>query len=125
MASIKKKIKSNNTEKVLTPISEEALFVNAFCKMDIDFLVNLLDEGLDYGDENKWSFIESIRNKMEFFKLRKDTFFKHVNGKCQGCSKGLNVVVFSGNYSNVKWSIRLDVIEGEITSVYECAKFEN
>lgn len=106
-------------------ISEEVLFVNAFCKMDIDSLVDLLDEDLDYGVENKWSFIENLRNKMEFFKLRKDTFFKHVNGKCQGCSKGLDVVVFSGNYSNVEWSIRLDIVEGEITSVYECAKFEN
>lgn len=106
-------------------ISEEALFLNAFCNMDVDSLVDLLDEELDYGDENKWSFIEIIRNKMEFFKLRKDTFFKHVNGKCQGCSKGLDVLVFSGNYSNVEWSIRLDIVEGEITSVYECAKFEN
>ena len=106
-------------------ISEEALFLNAFCKMDIDSLVGLLDEELDYGDENKWSFIENLRNKMEFFKLRKDTLFKYVNGKCQGCSKGMDVVVFSGNYSNVEWSIRLNIVEGEITSVYECAKFEN
>ena len=124
MDSIKKKLNSNTTEKVLPPISQVDLFINAFCKMDVDSLVDLLDEDLDYGDENKWSFIEIIRNKMEFFKLRKDTFFKHVNGKCQGCSKGLDVLVFSGDYSKVEWSIRLDVVGGEITSVYECAKFE-
>jgi hypothetical protein len=125
MKKVKNKSKVSPIDLVVKPISEEVLFVNAFCKMDIDSLVDLLDEDLDYGDENKWSFIEIIRNKMEFFKLRKDTFFKHGNGKCQGCSKGLDVVVFSGNYSNVQWSIRLDVVEGEITSVYECAKFEN
>ena len=69
-------------------ISEHALFVKSFCNMDINSLVDLLDEDLDYGEENKWSFIENIRNKMEFFKLRKDTSFKPVNGKCLGCSKG-------------------------------------
>jgi|TARA_B110000967_G_scaffold178797_1_gene193849 hypothetical protein len=110
---------------VYEPSSEGTFFVKFFCEMDIDSLVDLLEEDLDYGDENKWSFIENIRNKMEFFKIRKDTFFKHVNAKCQGCSKGLDVVVFSGNYSNVQWSIRLDVVEGKIKSVYECAKFEN
>jgi hypothetical protein len=92
--------------------------------MDIDTLVELLGEDLDYGEVNKWGFIEDIRVKMEFFKLRKDTFFNYNKGRCLGCSKGLNVVVFSGNYSNVQWSIRLDVVEGEIKSVYECAKFE-
>jgi len=125
MKKVKNKSKVSSVDLVVKPISEEVLFVNAFCKMDIDSLVLLLDEDLDYGDENKWSFIENLRNKMEFFKLRKDTFFKHVNGTCHGCSKGLDVVVFSGNYSNVQWSIRLDVVEGEITSVYECAKFEH
>jgi len=125
MKKVKNKSKVCSVDLLVKPNSEEVLFVNAFCKMDIDSLVGLLDEDLDYGDENKWSFIENLRNKMEFFKLRKDTFFKHVNGKCQGCSKGLDVVVFSGNYSNVQWSIRLDVVEGEIKSVYECAKFEN
>ena len=125
MKKVKNKSKVSSVDLLVKPNSEEVLFVNAFCKMDIDSLVDLLDEDLDYGDENKWSFIEIIRNKMAFFKLRKDTFFKHVNGKCQGCSKGLDVVVFSGNYSNVQWSIRLDVVEGEIKSVYECAKFEN
>jgi len=125
MKKVKNKSKVCSVDLLVKPNSEEVLFVNTFCKMDIDSLVGLLDEDLDYGDENKWSFIENLRNKMEFFKLRKDTFFKHVNGKCQGCSKGLDVVVFSGNYSNVQWSIRLDVVEGEIKSVYECAKFEN
>jgi hypothetical protein len=125
MKKVKNKSKVCSVDLLVKPNSEEVLFVNAFCNMDVDSLVDLLDEDLDYGDENKWSFIEIIRNKMEFFKLRKDTFFKHVNGKCQGCSKGLDVVVFSGNYSNVQWSIRLDVVEGEIKSVYECAKFEN
>ena len=125
MKKVKNKSKVSSVNLAVKPNSEEVLFVNAFCKMDIDSLVDLLDEDLDYGDENKWSFIENLRNKMEFFKLRKDTFFKHVNGKCQGCSKGLDVVVFSGNYSKVQWSILLDVVEGEITSVYECAKFEN
>ena len=125
MKKVKNKSKVCSVDLLVKPNSEEDLFVNAFCKMDIDLLVDLLDEDLDYGDENKWSFIENLRNKMEFFKLRKDTFFKHVNGKCQGCSKGLDVVMFSGNYSNVQWSIRLDVVEGEIKSVYECAKFEN
>ena len=114
-----------SSDVVLVTISEKDLFLNAFCNMDVDSLVDLLDEELDYGGENKWSFIEIIRNKMEFFKLRKDTLFKYVNGKCQGCSKGMDVVVFSGNYSNVEWSIRLNIVEGEITSVYECAKFEN
>ena len=103
------------------PSSVETLFVKAFCEMDVDSL----DEELDYVDENKWSFIEYIRNKMAFFKLRKDTLFKLINGKCQGCSKGLDVVVFSVNNSNEDWSIRLDVIEGEITSVYECVEFDN
>ena len=125
MRKVKNNPKNVSSDVVLVTISEKDLFINAFCNMDVDLLVGLLDEGLDYGDINKWVFIESIRNKMEFFKLRKDTFFKHVNGKCQGCSKGLDVVVFSGNYSNVQWSIRLDVVEGEIKSVYECAKFEN
>ena len=125
MKKVKNKSKVCSVDLLVKPNSEEVLFVNAFCKMDIDSLVGLLDEDLDYGDENKWSFIENLRNKMEFFKLRKDTFFKYVNGKCQGCSKGLDVVVFSGNYSNVQWSIRLDVVEGEIKSVFECAKFEN
>ena len=125
MRKVKNNPKNVSSDMVLVTISEKDLFVNAFCKMDIDSLVDLLDEDLDYGDENKWSFIEVIRNKMEFFKLRKDTSFKHVNGKCLGCSKGLNVVVFSGNYSNVQWTIRLDIVEGEITSVYECAKFEH
>ena len=87
MKKVKNKSKVSSVDLVVKPISEEVLFVNAFCKMDVDSLVDLLDEDLDYGDENKCSFIEIIRNKMEFFKLRKDTFFKHVNGKCQGCSK--------------------------------------
>jgi hypothetical protein len=125
MRKVKNNPKKVSSDVVLVTISEKDLFINAFCNMDVDSLVDLLDEELDYGGENKWSFIEIIRNKMEFFKLRKDTLFKYVNGKCQGCSKGLDVLVFSGNYSNVEWSIRLDVIEGEITSVYECAKFEN
>ena len=125
MKKVKNKSKVSSVNLAVKPNSEEVLFVNAFCKMDIDSLVGLLDEDLDYGDQNKWSFIENLRNKMEFFKLRKDTFFKHANGKCQGCSKGMDVVVFSGNYSNVQWSFRLDVVEGDITSVYECAKFEN
>ena len=125
MKKVKNKSKFSSVDLVVKPNSEETIFINAFCKMDIDSLVVLLDEDLDYSDENKWSFIENLRNKMEFFKLRKDTFFKHINGKCNGCSKGLDVVVFSGNYSNVQWSIRLDVVEGEIKSVYECAKFEN
>jgi len=125
MKKVKNKSKVCSVDLLVKPNSEEVLFVNAFCKMDIDSLVLLLDEDLDYGDENKWSFIENLRNKMEFFKLRKDTFFKHVNGKCQGCSKGLDVVVFSVNNSNEDWSIRLDVIEGEITSVYECVEFDN
>ena len=125
MKKVKNKSKFSSVDLVVKPNSEETIFINVFCKMDIDSLVVLLDEDLDYSDENKWSFIENLRNKMEFFKLRKDTFFKHINGKCNGCSKGLDVVVFSGNYSNVQWSIRLDVVEGEIKSVYECAKFEN
>ena len=124
MGSLKNKLKSITTEKVLESISEEDLFINAFCEMDVDSLVDLLDEGLDYGDINKWVFIESIRNKMEFFKLRKDTGFIQAESRCTGCNFGLNVLTFSGNYSGVQWAVRLEVDEREITSVYECGLFK-
>ena len=106
-------------------ISEHALFVKSFCNMDIDYLVDLLDEAIDYGEENKWSFIEGLRNRMEFFKLRKDTYFIYTNGICLGCNTGFDILVFKGNYSNVEWSFRLDIDDGKITSVYECSTFKS
>ena len=92
--------------------------------MDIASIVDLLDEDLDYGDGNKWSFIEGLRTKMEFYKLRKDTYFNYAKGTCHGCSRGLDVVVFKGNYSNVEWSFRINIEDDKITSVYECGLFE-
>ena len=124
MGSLKSELKSITTEKVLESISEEDLFINAFCEMDVDSLVDLLDEGLDYGEINKWVFIEYIRNKMEFFKLRKDTGFVQAESRCTGCNFGLNVLTFSGDYSGVQWAVRLEVDEGEITSIYECGLFK-
>ena len=124
MGSLKSELKSITTEKVLESISEEDLFINAFCEMDVDSLVDLLDEGLDYGENNKWVFIEYIRNKMEFFKLRKDTGFVQAESRCTGCNFGLNVLTFSGNYSGVQWAVRLELDEREITSVYECGLFK-
>ena len=57
MRKVKNNPKNVSSDMVLVTISEKDLFVNAFCKMDIDSLVDLLDEDLDYGDENKWSFL--------------------------------------------------------------------
>lgn len=124
MRKVKNNPKKVSSDVVLVTISEKDLFINAFCNMDVDSLVVLLDEDLDYGDINKWVFIESIRNKMEFFKLRKDTGFIQAESRCTGCNFGLNVLTFSGDYSGVQWAVRLEVDEGEITSIYECGLFK-
>ena len=91
--------------------------------MDIASIVDFLDEDLDYGDGNKCGFIEGLRIKMEFFNLCKDTYFNYSNGR-HGGSRGLDVVVFKGNYSTVEWSFRINIEDDKITSVYECGLFD-
>ena len=75
------------------PISKDALFVKAFCEMDIEGLADLLDENIEYPEDNKWLFVEDLRNKMAFFKLRKDTYFQSSRGLCTGCSIGKEVLI--------------------------------
>ena len=105
------------------PISKESLFVKAFCKMDIEGLANLLNENIEYADDNKWLFVEDLRNKMEFFKLRYDTYFQSSRGLCTGCSIGKEILIFKGNHSGVDWSFCLESENGVIKSINECATF--
>ena len=107
------------------PISKDALFVKAFCEMDIEGLADILDENIEYPEDNKWLFVEDLRNKMAFFKLRKDTYFQSSRGLCTGCSIGQEVLIFKGNHSGVDWSFCLETENGLTKSIYECATFNS
>lgn len=122
-----KKLNKNNRQispsKSIQEYPDLAKFEILFCKMDIEGLADLLDENIEYPEDNKWLFVEDLRNKMAFFKLRKDTYFQSSNGVCTGCSIGKEVLIFKGNHSGVAWSFCLETENDLIKSIYECATF--
>ena len=94
--------------------------VTAFSDMNIDKLVELLDEDIDYQDLDKWRFLALIKKKFEKFKKQEDTYLLRDFSQCMGCSFGTFGFVFKGNRSKRKWSLVFKVEVGVLIDIYEC-----
>ena len=92
----------------------------AFSEMNIEQLVELLDEEIEYEDLDKWRFLALIKKKFEKFKKQGDTYLLRDFSQCMGCSFGTFGFVFRGNRSKRKWSFVFKVEDGELVDIYEC-----
>jgi len=62
--------------------------VAAFSEINIEDLVELLDEEIEYEDLGKWRFLSLIKKKFEEFKKQGDTYLLKDLSQCMGCSFG-------------------------------------
>ena len=92
----------------------------AFNEMNIEQLVDLLDEEIEYEDLGKWRFLALIKKQFEEFKKQGDTYLLKDPSQCMGCSFGTFGFVFKGNRSKRKWSLVFKVEDGKLVDIYEC-----
>ena len=94
--------------------------VAAFSEMNIEQLVELLDEEIEYEDLGKWRFLSLIKKQFAEFKKQGDTYLLKNPSQCMGCSFGTFGFVFRGNRSKRKWSLVFKVENGALVDIYEC-----
>ena len=98
--------------------------VTAFAEMDIEKLVELLDEEIEYQDTGKWRFLAIIKKQFQNFKKEGDTYLFQQPSRCLGCSYGRFGFVFTGNESMKMWSLVFQIENGFLTDIYECNMME-
>ena len=94
--------------------------VAAFSEMNIEQLVELLDEEIEYEDLGKWRFLSLIKKQFEEFKKQGNAYLLQDPSQCMGCSFGTFGFVFKGNRSKRKWSLVFKVEDGQLVDIYEC-----
>ncbi len=94
--------------------------VVAFSEMNIEELVKLLDEEIDYQDLGKWRFLALIKKQFEQFQKDGDTYLFQEASQCMGCSFGTFGFIFKGNKSERKWSLVFKVEDKALVDIYEC-----
>ena len=98
-----------------------------FQRLDIDMLNLLLEDNRTYQIYDKPLFIKKLGNVFDEFIQSGNTYLNKHEGFCnsESCNFKCNGFCFIGNKSGHYFELIIDIKDGVVHDMYECASFES
>lgn len=118
-------IKDNLIQKPLN--SQPDAVIHFLQKMDVEMVNDILDDNKTYQDFEKPIFIHKLGDAIDKFIEGGDTFLKCDTGLCNAktCNYKCTGFSFIGNNSGNYMDLIIEIKEGIVHDMYECAEFRN
>ncbi|MEO7315538.1 MAG: hypothetical protein ABIW47_10145 [Ginsengibacter sp.] len=94
--------------------------------MDIKMIDSVLEPNRTYNDFDKQVFIQQLGVAFDELSQSGDTFLQRYPGSCTAvyCNYKSKGFTFMGNHSGNYFDLIIDIKNGVVRDIYECAKFE-
>jgi hypothetical protein len=111
-----------------TKMTQASAFIYFMCKLDIEMIDLILDDGITYQDLPKNLFINLLNDIIDDFLINGNTHLIEQVGFCKHgkCGPTKNGFLFCGNKNTDKTIsfILQENVNGRITDIYECFNFK-
>lgn len=101
-------------------VNEFSLICYAIMCMDSNFLFDLLDDGIDYEDIGKTSFVIKLKNRFIEHKIMGDSELVMDLDYCLGCNCDKPICRFIGNNSKKHFGLYFEMKDDKIIDIYHC-----